>query len=48
VLGIEAGAPVMEIHRLALTFGDRPVEYRISVVNTEAHDYVHAQSKLPR
>jgi GntR family transcriptional regulator len=48
VLGIEAGAPVMEIHRLALTFGDQPVEYRISVVNTEAHDYVHAQSKLPR
>ena len=42
VLGMVAGAPVMEIHRLALTFGERPVEYRVSTLNTQAHDYVIA------
>ncbi|MDP3310465.1 MAG: GntR family transcriptional regulator, partial [Polaromonas sp.] len=47
VLGLPAGAPVMEVHRLALTFGDRPVEYRISTINTQAHDYVSMLSKSP-
>lgn len=47
VLGVAVGAPVMEIHRLALTFGDKPVEYRISTLNTAAHDYVNVLSKLP-
>ena len=47
VLGVAAGAPVMEVHRLALTFGDRPVEYRISTINTHAHDYVSMLSKTP-
>lgn len=47
VLGVAAGAPVMEVHRLALTFGDRPVEYRISTINTQAHDYVSMLSKTP-
>lgn len=42
VLGVSVGWPVMEIHRLALTFGERPVEYRISTLNTQAHDYVSA------
>ena len=42
ILGIATGTPVMEIHRLALTFGDRPVEYRVSTLNTQAHDYVSA------
>ena len=46
MLGVSAGAPVMEIHRLALTFGDRPVEYRVSTLNTAAHDYVNA-SPMP-
>ena len=46
ILGVRAGASVMQIHRLALTFGDRPVEYRVSTLNTEAHDYVSA-SPLP-
>ena len=44
ILGLQVGAPVMEIHRLALTFGERPVEYRISTLNTQAHDYVSATS----
>jgi GntR family transcriptional regulator len=41
VLGLAPGAPVMQVRRTALGFGDRPVEYRSSVVNTEQHDYVH-------
>ncbi|MBA3593342.1 MAG: GntR family transcriptional regulator [Pseudomonadota bacterium] len=45
VLGLPAGTPVMEVHRMALTFGDRPVEYRVSTINTQAHDYV---SMLPK
>lgn len=45
VLGVAAGAPVMEVHRLALTFGDKPVEYRVSTINTQAHDYVSVLSK---
>ena len=44
ILGLRIGSPVMEIHRLALTFGERPVEYRISTFNTRAHDYVSATS----
>lgn len=45
VLGVTAGAPVMEVHRLALSFGDKPVEYRVSTINTQAHDYVNVLSK---
>jgi len=46
-LGVAVGVPVMEVHRLALSFGDRPVEYRISTINTQAHDYVSMLSKSP-
>ncbi len=45
VLGIAAGTPVIEVHRTALTFGDRPVEYRVSVVDTTRHDYVNVLSR---
>jgi len=47
VLALPVGAPVMEVHRLALTFGDKPVEYRVSTINTQAHDYVSMLSKTP-
>jgi GntR family transcriptional regulator len=40
ILGVPIGRPVLEVHRIALTFGDRPVEYRVSTINTAAHDYV--------
>lgn len=40
VLGVAAGTPVMQVRRTALTFGDRPVEYRVSTINTAYHDYV--------
>jgi len=45
VLAVPVGTPVMEVHRLALTFGDKPVEYRVSSINTKAHDYVSVLSK---
>ena len=41
VLGIAPGLPVMHVHRTALTFGDRPVEYRHSTIDTTHHDYVN-------
>lgn len=41
VLGIAPGVPVMHVHRTALTFGDRPVEYRHSTIDTTHHDYVN-------
>jgi len=36
---VQAGAPLLEIRRVALTFRDRPVELRVSRVNTAEHDY---------
>jgi len=45
VLGVTAGAPLLEIRRVALTFRDRPVELRISRVNTARHDYHHTLGK---
>lgn len=45
VLSLRAGTPVLEVHRVATTFGERPVELRISTVNTAAHDYVSLLSK---
>ena len=40
VLELGTGTPVMEVQRVALTFGERPVELRISTINTQEHDYV--------
>ncbi len=39
LLGVAAGSPLLEIRRVALTFRDRPVELRVSLVNTQAHVY---------
>jgi len=39
LLAVPAGTPLLEIRRVALTFRDRPVELRISRVNTAAHVY---------
>jgi GntR family transcriptional regulator len=36
---------VLEVHRIALTFGEKPVEYRVSTINTQLHDYVSVLSK---
>jgi GntR family transcriptional regulator len=45
ILGVPVGMPVLEVHRIALTFGDKPVEYRVSIINTATHDYVSLLSK---
>ncbi len=39
LLNVAAGSPLLEIRRVALTFRDRPVELRISRVDTSEHDY---------
>ena len=44
-LGVNAGAPLLEIRRVALTFRDRPVELRVSRVNTARHDYYNTLGK---
>lgn len=38
-LQVAPGAPLLEIRRTALTFRDRPVELRLSRVDTSRHDY---------
>jgi GntR family transcriptional regulator len=45
VLGLAVGMPVMQVHRTALTFGDRPIEHRVSIINTAHHDYVNLLSR---
>ena len=45
ILGLRPGTPVLEVHRIAMTFGDKPVEYRVSTINTQHHDYVSLLSK---
>jgi GntR family transcriptional regulator len=45
VLGVVVGLPVMQVNRTALTFGDRPIEHRVSIINTAHHDYVNLLSR---
>lgn len=45
ILGLAPGLPVLEVHRIAMTFGERPVEYRISTIHTQLHDYVSVRSR---
>lgn len=40
VLGLAPGTPVMCVRRKALTFGDKPVEYRVSTIHTALHEHV--------
>lgn len=40
MLGIEAGAPLLEVRRVAYSYNDQPIEWRISHVNTERHEYL--------
>jgi GntR family transcriptional regulator len=44
-LGVASGGPLLEIRRVALTFRDRPVELRLSRVDTTRHDYHNALGK---
>lgn len=40
LLGIRHGAPALVIKRVAYTYNDTPVEYRVSWVNAENHEYL--------
>ncbi len=40
-LGIPAGTPILSVERVALTYGDKPVEWRVSLCNTENHFYLN-------
>ncbi len=35
----------MRVRRTALTFGDKPVEYRVSTIHTAVHEYVQTLSR---
>jgi len=39
LLGLPPAAPVLRIHRVAYAIGDRPVELRLSWVDTRGHEY---------
>ena len=45
LLGVQPDLAVLEVHRVALTFGEKPVEYRVSTIDTRHHDYVSLLSK---
>lgn len=40
LLGLEASDPVLMIKRVAFSYDDTPVEYRVSWVNTAHHEYL--------
>jgi len=39
LLGLPKNAPLLQIRRVALTYNDVPVEYRVSLVDTARHEY---------
>jgi GntR family transcriptional regulator len=45
LLGLPQLSPLLRVQRLALTYRDRPVELRISHVNTAAHEYENTFGK---
>jgi len=45
LLGVVPDSPLLEIRRLALTWRDQPVEWRVSHVNTAAHEYENSFGK---
>jgi GntR family transcriptional regulator len=40
LLGVPTGTPLLRIDRTAYTYDERPVELRVSLVNTADHDYL--------
>lgn len=46
-LSIRAGEPALIIRRVAYTYHDTPVEYRVSCVNTGRHEYLSDLWKSP-
>ena len=43
LLGVPAGSPIMEIHRIASSYNDERVEFRISHVDTRNHEFLLSQ-----
>ena len=41
LLGVSAGAPLLSIERIAYTYGDKPVEWRVSRCDTSKHCYLN-------
>jgi GntR family transcriptional regulator len=41
LLHVEVGAPILQIRRVALSYDNLPVEWRISYVNTAMHEYTN-------
>lgn len=41
LLDVPAGTPLLDIHRIAYTYGDKPVELRSSKCNTRHHCYLN-------
>ena len=39
VLQLPEGAPLLSVERLSFTYGDKPVELRRGLYNTESHYY---------
>lgn len=44
LLGLEAGAPVLRIERVAYAIGEKAVELRLSWVDTRHHEYVASRA----
>lgn len=40
LLGITIGTPLLEVRRIAYSYDNQPIEWRISHINTEKHEYV--------
>lgn len=39
LLSLAPGAPLLSVERLSLTYGDKPVEWRLGLYSTAAHYY---------
>jgi len=46
-LGVDQGAPLLEIRRVAFSYHHRPVEWRVSRVNTQGYEYIGQEPGAP-
>jgi GntR family transcriptional regulator len=44
LLGVTTGAPLLEVHRLAFSFDQMRIEYRISYINSANYEYVSGRA----
>lgn len=45
LLGLDVGTALLEVRRIAYTYDNQPIEWRISHVNTARHEYFEARSR---